>query len=763
MVHATNLGFPRMGGNRELKKMVENYWSGKLDEKSLLSGAKTLRAEHWAIQKAAGIEDGHIPSNDFSFYDQVLDHLHIFNVIPKKYQGLQFPLEAYFAMGRGLQKEGVDVPAMEMKKWFDTNYHFIVPEFTAEQEFSLRSRKPIDEFVEAKAHGITTRPVLIGPISFLRLGKAAKGHNFDPISLLDKLVPVYETLLKELVAAGAQWVQLDEPVLTFDLPKEFKDLYAKAYARLSAVSGVKILVANYFGRLGDNIDIVANLPVSAIHVDLVRAPEELDAVVKLAKDKNLVLSLGVINGRNIWKADLDAAIATVKRAVAVLGADRVLVAPSCSMLHTPHSLEPEVKMDSQIRDWLSFAVQKLDELVVIAKAVNNGEDSVKAALEANRASMKARRTSPLVHDAKVQAEMKAVTEDMFKRKSAFTTRSAAQQAKLKLPAFPTTTVGSFPQTKEVRVARQNLKKGTWTQAEYETFIKAETDKCIRFQEKVGLDMLVHGEFERNDMVEYFGENLKGYVFSQNGWVQSYGSRCVKPPIIYGDVSRPEPMTVYWSTYAQKQTTKPMKGMLTGPVTMLQWSFVRDDQPRSDTAFQLALAIRKEVQDLEKAGIPAIQIDEPAIREGLPLRRSDWEAYLKWAARAFLLSSTGVEDTTQIHTHMCYSDFNDIFSTIQALDADAITIENSKSDLKLLHAFEKYGYANGIGPGLYDIHSPRVPSQQEMGDRLKEMLVYLKKELVWVNPDCGLKTRGWPETEKALDNMCRVAESFRNAA
>ncbi|KAJ3010195.1 methionine-synthesizing 5- methyltetrahydropteroyltriglutamate--homocysteine methyltransferase [Thoreauomyces humboldtii] len=762
MVFATNLGFPRMGGNRELKKLVENYWSGKVDEKALLSGAKTIRTEHWNIQKNAGVQDGHIPANDFSFYDQVLDHLHIFNVIPQKYQGLQFPLEAYFAMGRGLQKEGIDVPAMEMKKWFDTNYHFIVPEFTSNQEFSLRSRKPIDEFLEAKAAGIKTRPVLIGPVSFLRLGKAAKGQNFEPISLLDKLLPVYEELLRELVSAGAEWVQLDEPVLTFDLPAEAKEQYRKAYAKLSAVSGVKILVANYFGRLGNNLDIVANLPVSGLHIDLVRAPEELDAVVKVAKDKKLVLSLGVINGRNIWKADLDAAIKIVKKASDVLGSDNVLVAPSCSMLHTPHSLEAEVKMDKQILDWLSFSVQKLDELVVIAKAVNQGEDAVKEALTANRASMNARRTSPLIHNKDVQAEMKAVTENMFKRKSAFAVRAAAQKTKLNLPSFPTTTVGSFPQTKEVRVARQKLKKGEWTQAEYESFIKAETDKCIRFQEKVGLDMLVHGEFERNDMVEYFGENLKGYVFSQNGWVQSYGSRCVKPPIIYGDVSRPEPMTVFWSTYAQKQTTKPMKGMLTGPVTMLQWSFVRDDQPRSDTAFQLALAIRKEVQDLEAAGIPAIQIDEPAIREGLPLRHSDWEAYLKWAARAFLLSSTGVEDTTQIHTHMCYSDFNDIFSTIQALDADAITIENSKSDLKLLHAFEQYGYTNGIGPGLYDIHSPRVPSQDEMRERLQEMLKYLKKDLVWVNPDCGLKTRGWPETEKALDNMCRVAESFRAA-
>ncbi|TPX68049.1 5-methyltetrahydropteroyltriglutamate---homocysteine S-methyltransferase [Spizellomyces sp. 'palustris'] len=764
MVTATNLGFPRIGANRELKKLVENYWNGKLDEKALLTGAKNLRAEHWSTQKNAGVQDGHIPSNDFSFYDQVLDHLLLFGVIPQKYQGLKFPLEAYFAMGRGLQKpeEGIDVPAMEMKKWFDTNYHFIVPEFQASQEFTLRSRKPIDEFVEAKALGIKTRPVLLGPVSFLRLGKAAKGQSFDPISLLDRLLPVYESLLRELANAGAEWVQIDEPILTFDLPAEFKNHFSKAYTKLSAVSGIKILVANYFGRLGENLDIVANLPIAALHVDLVRAPEELDAVLKVAQDKNLALSVGVINGRNIWKVDLDAAIATVHRAVGLLGTDKVFVAPSCSMLHSPHSLEAETKMDKTILDWLSFAVQKLSEIAIITKAVNQGEDAVAAALSANRKSMQARRTSPLIHDPQVQAEMKAVTEEMFKRKSPFPQRSASQQAKLNLPPFPTTTVGSFPQTKEVRVARQKLKKGEWTSAEYEAFIKTETDKCIRFQEQVGLDVLVHGEFERNDMVEYFGENLKGYVFSQNGWVQSYGSRCVKPPIIYGDVSRPNPMTVEWSKYAQSKTQKAMKGMLTGPVTMLQWSFVRDDQPRRDTAFQLALAIRKEVQDLEHAGIPVIQIDEPAIREGLPLRHSDWEEYLNWAARAFLLSSTGVEDTTQIHTHMCYSDFNDIFSTIQALDADAITIENSKSDLKLLNAFERYGYTNGIGPGLYDIHSPRVPSEEEMRERLQEMLKYLKKDLVWVNPDCGLKTRGWPETERALSNMCRVAESFRKS-
>ncbi|KAJ3202479.1 methionine-synthesizing 5- methyltetrahydropteroyltriglutamate--homocysteine methyltransferase [Dinochytrium kinnereticum] len=833
MVHATNLGFPRMGANRDLKKLVENHWSGKIDERSLLIGAKNLRAEHWKIQQAAGVADGHIPCNDFSFYDQVLDHLVMFDAVPQKYRGLEFPLETYFAMGRGLQRpeKGIDVPAMEMKKWFDTNCksspdpfsllllpnklwgglsicsskiltrsrktlsslsfllpsftvssdlatsalttttnlslsrtpdHFIVPDFTPEQAFTLRTRKPIDEFLEAKALGIITRPTILGPISLLRLGKT-KSQAFDPMTLLDRLLPVYVTLIAGLAEAGAAWVQIDEPILSHDLPAEFKEYFAKAYNRLSKVSAdIKILLVNYFGRLGENISIVDGLPIAGLHVDLVRAPEELDAAIALAKKNGLTLSMGVIDGRNVWKANLEIALTKIHRAVGVLGNERVLVAPSCSLLHTPHSLEAETAMSKDILDWLSFAVEKLHEINVLVRAVNEGETvaEVVSALEANSRSMKARKSSALIHNPQVRSEMQAVTEDMYRRRSAFPHRHEVQQERLQLPIFPTTTVGSFPQTKVVRVARQKLKKGDLTEDEYVTFIRAETDKCIHFQEQIGLDVLVHGEFERNDMVEYFGEQLEGYVFSGNGWVQSYGSRCVKPPILFGDVSRPQPMTVEWSTYAQSKTSKPMKGMLTGPVTMLQWSFVRDDQPRRDTAQQLALAIRKEVLDLEAAGIPVIQIDEPAIREGLPLRRSDWEEYLKWAARAFLLSSTGVRDETQIHTHMCYSDFNDIFPTIQSLDADAITIENSKSDLKLLTAFERHNYTNGIGPGLYDIHSPRVPSVDEMKERLGEMLKYLKKDLVWVNPDCGLKTRGWEETERSLANMCKVAEEFR---
>ncbi|KXS19259.1 cobalamin-independent methionine synthase [Gonapodya prolifera JEL478] len=764
MVVSSNLGFPRIGANRELKKLVESYWASKINATALLSGAANIRASHWELQREKGIS--HIPSNDFSFYDQVLDHIVLFGIEPEKYRGIPNALDRYFAMGRGLQRaaEGIDVPAMEMKKWFDTNYHFIVPEVSADQTFTLSNpAKPVVEFLEAKEKGIITRPVILGPVTFLWLSKPAKGQSaFNQLSLLDKLVPVYEKLLGDLRDAGASWIQLDEPALSMDLGSDFSAPYASAYARLSAISGIKIIVANYFGRIGANIDIVAKLPVQAIHADLVRAPEELDTVIEVAKKNNLQLSLGVVNGRNIWKVDLDAAIAKVQNAVAALGSDNVLVAPSCSLLHTPHSLTAETKMSKEILEWLAFSSEKLSEIATIVGVVRGSPSAeVTEALEANRRANQKRKLSLLIHDPAVQSELSAVSDSMFRRESPFESRIRKQQAHLKLPAFPTTTVGSFPQTKEVRLARQKLKSGEWDEATYTKFIQDETTKCIKIQEDIGLDVLVHGEFERNDMVEYFGEQLRGYVFSQNGWVQSYGSRCVKPPIIYGDVSRPTPMTVDWAKFSQSKTTKPMKGMLTGPVTCLQWSFVRDDQPRRDTAWQLALAIRKEVQDLEKAGISVIQIDEPAIREGLPLRSTDWAEYLDWAAKAFLLSSTGVKDETQIHTHMCYSDFNDIFETIQKLDADVITIENSKSDLKLLHAFEKYAYTNGIGPGLYDIHSPRVPSTEEMADRLEQMLKYIKADLLWVNPDCGLKTRGWPETEKALTHMVEVAKRVRN--
>jgi len=753
-----------MGGNRELKKLVENYWGNKITEEALLNGAKELRALHWKIQQDAGIEL--IPSNDASFYDHVLDHLFVFGAIPERYANIPSSTDKYFAMGRGLQRpaEGIDVPAMEMKKWFDTNYHYIVGEFSPATKFHLQNRKPVDQYLEAKALGIQTRPVLLGPVSFLALGKEASNApaGFDRLSLLDSLLPVYVELVSALQAAGADYIQFDEPILALDRPASYKALYEKAYTTLAkAVPSVKFFLASYFGRYDANLDFVVDLPIQALHVDLVRAPEDLDVVLKRVQGKALSLSVGVVNGRNVWKANLAVAIETVKKAVSVLGADRVIVAPSCSMLHSPHSLESEKKMDVNIKSWMSYAVQKLEEIVTITKAIN-APGSVDAALAANAACVQTRKTSTLIHNPAVQAELKAITPEQFKRQSVFEVRAAKQQAKLNLPLYPTTTVGSFPQTKEVRVARQKFKKGESTLEEYNAFINNEILKAVKFQEEVGLDMLVHGEFERNDMVEYFGENMSGYVFSEYGWVQSYGSRCVKPPIIYGDVARPNPMTVDISVYAQSLTKLPMKGMLSGPVTMLQWSFVRDDQPRSVTTYQIALALRKEVSDLAKAGIPAIQIDEPAIREGLPLRQQDQDSYLDWAVKSFLLATTDVSDECQIHTHMCYSDFNDIFPAIQALDADCITIENSKSDLKLLKAFEQYGYTNGIGPGLYDIHSPRVPPAAEMKDRLDSINKYIKTKLLWVNPDCGLKTRGWSETEAALRNMTEVAKQARSA-
>ncbi|KAI8904076.1 cobalamin-independent synthase [Gorgonomyces haynaldii] len=758
-IKSSNLGFPRMGDNRQLKKLVEQYWADKINEETLLQDAKNLRLSNLKIQADAGLD--FVPSNDASFYDHVLDHLFVFGAIPERYNSIANKTDKYFAMGRGRQRDGVDVPAMEMKKWFDTNYHYIVGEFNTTTKFSLFDTKPLDQYLEAKAAGIQTRPVLLGPVSFLALGKEAHDapQGFSRLSLLESLLPVYAELLKKLADAGAEYVQLDEPILSLDRPASYKQLYTQAYTYLAqAAPSLKFLIASYFGRYESNIDFILDLPVYAIHLDLSRAPEELDTV--LAKvPAGLTLSLGVVNGRNVWKNNLAASIATVKKAVAVLGQDRVIVAPSCSLLHSPHTLATEAKMDPTIKNWMSFAVEKVHEIVTISKAIVD-PSSVQAELTANAAAIESRRTSTLVHNPEVKAEVAAINPSMFKRQAPYAERIKAQQAKLNLPLFPTTTVGSFPQTKEVRVARQNFKKGTLSAEDYDAFIKAEIKKAVEFQERIGLDMLVHGEFERNDMVEFFGENLRGYVFSQFGWVQSYGSRCVKPPIIFGDVSRPLAMTVEVSKYAQSLTTRPMKGMLTGPVTMLQWSFVRDDQPRKDTTFQLALAIRKEVQDLAAAGIPAIQIDEPAIREGLPLRAVDHQAYLKWAVDAFLLSSTGVSNDVQIHTHMCYSDFNDIFEAIQALDADCITIENSKSDAKLLHAFEKHSYTNGIGPGLYDIHSPRVPPAQEMSDRLQAINKYIKNHLLWVNPDCGLKTRGWAETEAALSNMVNVAKQFR---
>ena len=649
-----------------------------------------------------------------------------------------------------------------MVKWFDSNYHYVKPTLQDGQTFKLSSNpKPVVEFLEAKEAGISTRPVLLGPVSFLALAKADRDQKVDPISLLDKLLPVYEELLTKLKEAGAETVQIDEPVLVFDLPAKTKDAFGPAYKKLAGDKLPKLVLATYFGDIVHNIDVLTHLKdLYAIHVDLVRNPEQLDAVIA-ALGPNQTLSAGVVDGRNIWKANLKKAIEKVEAAIQKLGKDRVIVASSSSLLHTPHTLKSEKKLDEEVRDWFSFAVEKAGELAVIAKAVSEGPAAVRDTLEANAKSVQARTSSKRTNDPKVKERQSKVTEDLFNRKSPFPTRIAQQQKNLNLPLFPTTTIGSFPQTKEIRIQRNRFTKGEITAEEYEKFIEKEIQDVIKIQEELDLDVFVHGEPERNDMVQYFGERLEGYVFTTHAWVQSYGSRCVRPPIIVGDISRPAPMTVKESKYAKSISKKPMKGMLTGPITCLRWSFPRDDVHQSVQAEQLALALRDEVVDLEAAGVHVIQVDEPALREGLPLRAGEErEKYLSWAVKSFRLSTAGVNDSTQIHSHFCYSEFQDFFHAIAALDADVLSIENSKSDAKLLRVFVDEAYPRHIGPGVYDIHSPRVPSEQEIKDRIEEMLQYLKPDQLWIDPDCGLKTRQWAETKASLTNMVNAAKFYR---
>ncbi|KAJ7507934.1 cobalamin-independent synthase [Mycena galericulata] len=761
MVASSVLGFPRIGANREVKKAVEAYWAGKISAEDLTKVAADVKKTSWTSIKARGVD--FIPSGEFSLYDHVLDHSAAFNVIPKRYIGHGLsPIDVYFAMGRGRQADGVDVPASEMKKWFDSNYHFVVPEVSDETEFKLNFNKAVEEFQEAKAVGVATRPVILGPVSFLVLSKAAKGApaGFQPISLLPKLLPVYKTLLADLKSAGAEWVQIDEPVLVLDSAAALEKQYTTAYETLSPIAP-KIMLTTYFSRLDSNVNFIAKLPVAGLHIDLDRAPGQLDDVLAAIKPTTIVLSLGVVSGRNIWKTDFAAAIKLGQKAVDALGADRVIIATSSSLLHTPVTLASEKKLTAEQKDWFSFALEKAAEVSTIAAALSGSQDAaITSALEENKVSIAKRREFESTSDDTVRKRVAAITPDQLERKSPFAVRKEVQAKHLNLPKFPTTTIGSFPQTKEIRQARAKLGKGEITAEEYDEFIKKEIESVVRFQEKIGLDLLVHGEPERNDMVQYFGEQLTGFVFTQNAWVQSYGSRYVRPPIIVSDVSRPGPMTVRWSSYAQSVTKKPMKGMLTGPVTILNWSFPRADVSRELQSKQLALALRDEVVDLEKAGINAIQVDEPAIREGLPLRRSDWDAYLKWAVDSFKLSTAGVTDQLQTHSHFCYSDFDDIFPSIQRLDADVISIEASKADMKLLTTFKQYGYSNQIGPGVYDIHSPRVPGEQEIKDRLKAMLDILPDSLLFVNPDCGLKTRGWKETEASLVNLVNAAQWAR---
>jgi 5-methyltetrahydropteroyltriglutamate--homocysteine methyltransferase len=761
-----NLGYPRIGSQRELKKASENYWVGKSTLKNLLQVGRNIRQENWLLQKEAGIDL--IPSNDFSFYDQVLDMSLTVNAIPERYHDVilnksNSELDLYFAMARGYQKDGLDITAMEMTKWFDTNYHYIVPEFHKNQQFKLFSTKIIDEFYEAKQLGIITKPVLLGPVSYLLLGKQ-KEEGFDRIDLIKNLLPVYIEILRKLDKLDVQWVQFDEPFLALDLNEKEKKAFSFVYAEIrKEFPSLKTILATYFDGLRDNISVATSLPVCALHIDLVRSENQLDTVIAALPEK-MSLSLGLVDGRNIWKNDFTKSLAVIDKAVTSIGEKRVIISPSCSLIHSPCNLELETNDDvllPEIKSWMAFAKQKLSEVNTLRKlSLPETKEEYQSLLSENQMAIERRRTSTRIHKPEVKKRVASITQDDEHRKSNFTIRQAKQLEALKLPLFPTTTIGSFPQTDEVRSWRAKWKKGELTDAEYNHLIQSETEKSIRWQEELGMDVLVHGEFERNDMVEYFGEQLAGYTFSKNGWVQSYGSRCVKPPIIYGDVYRPKPMTVEWTTFAQSLTNKPMKGMLTGPVTILQWSFARDDQPRKETCTQIALAILDEVQDLEKAGIKVIQIDEPAIREGLPLRRVDWQNYLQWAVRAFRISSSNVKDETQIHTHMCYSEFNDIIQNIADMDADVITIETSRSQMELLDAFVDFKYPNEIGPGVYDIHSPRVPTTEEMVSLLNKALRVLPERNIWVNPDCGLKTRKWPETEIAIRNMVMAAQAMR---
>ncbi|KAK3333671.1 cobalamin-independent synthase [Cercophora scortea] len=762
MVQSSVLGFPRMGVLRDLKKANEAYWGGKLSQAELLAEGKRLRLAHWKIQKDAGVDI--IPSNDFAHYDHVLDHIQLFNAAPERYTSQKLdPIDEYFAMGRGHQKGGVDVPALEMVKWFDSNYHYVKPTLQDNQTFSLAADpKPVREFLEAKVAGITTRPVLVGPVSFLALGKADRGSTVNPITLLSKLIPVYVELLKALKAAGAESVQIDEPILVFDLSAEVKAAFKPAYEALSALGSAapSIVVATYFGDIVHNFDVLpAFSGVKGLHVDLVRNPEQLEPVLKQLGPTQ-ILSAGVVDGRNIWKNNFQKSIELIQTAVKALGSDRVIVATSSSLLHTPHTLASEKKLPEEVHNWFAFAVEKTKEVVILAKAIADAE-SVRAELDANAATMKSRAESTRTNDPKVKERQAQVTPEQHDRKSHFDTRYAQQKEHLKLPLFPTTTIGSFPQTKEIRIQRNKFTKGEISAEQYDDFIKKEIDLAIQIQDELDLDVYVHGEPERNDMVQYFGERLEGYVFTTHAWVQSYGSRCVRPPIIVGDISRPAPMTVKESKYAASVSKRPMKGMLTGPVTCLRWSFPRVDVHQSVQCQQLALALRDEVIDLEKNGIFVIQVDEPALREGLPLRKgAERDAYLKWAVDSFKLATAGVEDSTQIHSHFCYSEFQDFFHAIAALDADVLSIENSKSDAKLLKVFVDEAYPRHIGPGVYDIHSPRVPAEEEFKQRIEEMLEFLRPEQLWINPDCGLKTRNWDEVKGALTHMVNAAKFFR---
>ncbi len=751
MIKIASIGYPRIGPKRELKVALENFWKSDISEAELQTVAKDLRSKNWQTQKENGVDL--ISSNDFSFYDQVLDTICLLGAIPKRYKwdGKEVSLKTYFAMARGSQTSELDVPALEMTKWFDTNYHYLVPELSKDQSFQLSTNKPFEEFNEAKKYGFNTKPIILGPLSFLLLAKGLDG--FKTINLLDKILPVYKEIIKKLSELGAEWIQIDEPILVKDLDSQVVSQIKNTLNELKKSSGSsKILVATYFEDLNDEVkNEIFESDIDAVHLDLVRGNRNKSYV----KNSKKQLSLGLIDGRNVWKADLKEKIEFIKNNTS----GDIIIASSCPLLHTPYDLDLEQKVPQEIKRWLSFSKQKLQELNIIKNFINNNTHQTE--LKKNTDDVQDRKTSKLIHDNAVKDRIKIINKSITDRKSSYTLRAKVQKDIFSLPKYPTTTIGSFPQTSDVRQARAKFKRGEIDEKSYDKFLEEKTIDAIRKQEKIGLDVIVHGEFERNDMVEYFGEQLKGFTFTSSGFVQSYGSRCVKPPIIYGNVSRPKPMTVRWSKFAQDQTKQIVKGMLTGPITILQWSFVRDDQPRKNTAQEIAFAIRDEVQDLEKNGIRMIQIDEPALREGLPLKKKDWKEYLEWSVDCFKISSGVVKDETQIHTHMCYAEFEDIINSIAALDADVISIETSRSRMELLTTFEKFKYPNEVGPGVYDIHSPRVPTKDEMKELIKKASKLIDSKRVWVNPDCGLKTRGWPETTAALEKMVEAAKELRN--
>ncbi|MEM8661782.1 MAG: 5-methyltetrahydropteroyltriglutamate--homocysteine S-methyltransferase [Pseudomonadota bacterium] len=758
MAFIHNLGFPRIGAKRELKFAQEAFWKGALSEAELQRVAQQLRADNWQTQSAMDW----VPVGDFSLYDQMLDMSFTLGNLPKRVAGLEgSELDNYFRVARGRSANDSDsntIFAGEMTKWFDTNYHYIVPEITADTAFSLNAQRLLTQFAEARAAGVNAKPVIIGPITYLWLSK--EKDSCKRLDLLPELLRVYRELLEKLADAGAQWIQIDEPALATELDKEWQDAFGSAYRALNS-NRYKLLLATYFGTLQENLLLACQLPGHGLHVDAVCGRDELKTVVDwLPADK--VLSVGAINGRNIWKTDLKATLDWLEPLAEKLG-DRLWLAPSCSLMHVPVDLDSEALLDSDICNWLAFAKQKLVELEVLGKAINFGRAAVADQLEANSAAIASRNESERVHNPTVKAAVENISAELGKRQSPYDDRAAKQREHLKLPLYPTTTIGSFPQTAEIRQYRRQRNKGELSEEQYREHIRQEIAFCIKEQETLGLDVLVHGEAERNDMVEYFGEQLEGYAFTQFGWVQSYGSRCVKPPILFGDISRPRAMTVEWTRYAQSLTDKPMKGMLTGPVTILNWSFVRDDQSRRESCLQLALAVREEVLDLEAAGVNIIQIDEPALREGLPLRRAEWQAYLDWAVESFRISANGVQDETQVHTHVCYSEFNDIIEDIAHLDADVITIETSRSDMELLEVFEAFEYPNEIGPGVYDIHSPNIPSQEQAVKLMTKAAERIPAERLWVNPDCGLKTRHWDEVIPSLRNMVSAAETLRAAS